>query len=107
MMSKIALVNLVLGMITALSILLIPLKITDESFATIQTNTNANSNQITNNTASSIFDTHQMVLGNNIKNLVILIPNEGHHGPQADEDRFLDQPFVPQNAIVNKGTNIV
>ena len=107
MMSKIARVNLVLVMITALSILLMPLKIIDESFATIQTNTNANSNQVTNNTASSIFDTHQMVLGNNIKNLVILIPNEGHHGPQADEDRFLDQPLVPQNAIVNKGTNIV
>ena len=55
----------------------------------------------------SIFDTHRMILGNNVKNLVILIPNEGHHGPQADEDRFLDQPFIPQNAVVNKGTNIV
>ena len=59
-MSKIARVNLVvLVMITALSIFLMPLKIIDESFATIQTNTNANSNQVTNNTASSIFDTHQ------------------------------------------------
>lgn len=48
-----------------------------------------------------------MILGNNIKNLVILIPNEGHHGPQADEDRFLDQPFIPQNAVINRGTNIV
>jgi hypothetical protein len=40
------------------------------------------------------------------KNLIILIPNEGHHGPQEDEDRFLDQPFIPQNAVLNKGTNI-
>ena len=36
-----------------------------------------------------------------------MIPNEGHHSRQPDEDRFLDQPFIPQNAIVNKGTNIV
>ena len=42
-----------------------------------------------------------------ISKTLLLIPNEGHHGPQADEDRFLDQPFVPQNAIVNKGTNII
>jgi plastocyanin len=48
-----------------------------------------------------------MILGDSIKNLVILIPNEGHHGPQANEDRFLDQPFIPQNAVLNKGTNVV
>jgi hypothetical protein len=48
-----------------------------------------------------------MTLGSNIKNLVILIPNEGHHGPQEDEDRFLDQSFIPQNAVVNTGTNLV
>ena len=48
-----------------------------------------------------------MTLGNNIKHLVVLIPNEGHHGLQADEDRFLNQPFIPQNAVVNRGTNIV
>ena len=76
-----------------------PLKLTDRLFATIQTDTPAN--------ASSVFDTHRMILGNSIKNLVILIPNEGHHGPQADEDRFLNQPFIPQNAVLNKGTNVV
>jgi hypothetical protein len=84
-----------------------PLKVTDQLFATIQTNTNADVDQVPNINASSIFDTHRMILGNNIKNLVILIPNEGHHGPQADEDRFLDQPFIPQNAVLNKGTNVV
>ena len=47
------------------------------------------------------------LLGSNIKTIVILIPNEGHHGPQADEDRFLDQPFIPQNIVLNSGTNIV
>ena len=61
----------------------------------------------TSGIANEVFNTHEMILGNNIKNLVILIPNEGHHGPQADEDRFLDQPFIPQNAVINRGTNIV
>jgi hypothetical protein len=23
------------------------------------------------------------------------------------EDRFLDQPFIPQNAVLNQGTNII
>jgi plastocyanin len=57
--------------------------------------------------STEVFNAHEMTLGNNINNLVILIPNEGHHGPQEDEDRFLDQPFIPQNAVVNTGTNIV
>ena len=48
-----------------------------------------------------------MTLGNNIKNLVILIPNEGHHAAGEDnEASFLDQHFVPENAIVNTGTTV-
>ena len=51
--------------------------------------------------AESIFNTKTMILGNNIQNLVILIPNEGHHAAGEDnEARFLDQHFVPENAIV-------
>jgi hypothetical protein len=61
----------------------------------------------TSGIANDVFNTHEMTLGNNIKNLVVLIPNEGHHGPQVDEDRFLDQPFIPQNVVLNHGTNIV
>src|SRR5687767_10095715 len=50
--------------------------------------------------ATSIFDTGQMVLPNTVKHLVILIPNEGHHGPgEEDEARFIAQPFVPQNTV--------
>lgn len=61
----------------------------------------------TSNSASDIFDSKELTLSSNVKNLVVLIPNEGHHGLQADEDRFLDQPFIPQNAVVSSGTNIV
>jgi plastocyanin len=58
--------------------------------------------------ATSVFDTGQMILPNNVKHLVILIPNEGHHGPgEADESRFIAQPFVPQNTVVGPGTQVV
>ena len=46
--------------------------------------------------ASNIYQTQTIVLGKNIKNLVILIPNEGHE----------DQQYIPQNAIVNIGTTV-
>ena len=58
--------------------------------------------------AESIFDTKTMTLGNNIQNFVILIPNEGHHGEgEENEARFLDQHFVPENAVVNVGTTVL
>ena len=58
--------------------------------------------------ATSLFDRGQMVLPNTVKHLVILIPNEGHHGPgEEDEARFIAQPFVPQNALVGPGTQVV
>jgi len=60
-----------------------------------------------NISAESIFNTKTMTLGNNIQNLVILIPNEGHHAAGEDnEARFLDQHFVPESAVVNTGTTI-
>jgi hypothetical protein len=49
-----------------------------------------------------------MILPGNVKHLVILIPNEGHHGPgEEDESGFIAQPFVPQNAILSPGTEVV
>jgi plastocyanin len=58
--------------------------------------------------AASVYDSGQMNLGNNVKHLVIVIPNEGHHGPgESDEARFIAQPFIPQNAIVGPGTQVV
>jgi plastocyanin len=92
---------------TLISTFLIQFAINNTLFATTQTGTNVSIDAAPDINASSIFDSHRITIGNNIKNLVILIPNEGHHGPQVDEDRFINQPFVPQNAIVNKGTNVV
>jgi len=47
-----------------------------------------------------------MVLGKNIKNLVIVIPDEAHEYPNATpkELMIVNQPYLPQNAVVNIGT---
>jgi hypothetical protein len=52
-------------------------------------------NDSTSNAATNIFSSKQYTLSDNDKNLVILIPNEGHHGPgEDDEARFIAQSFV-------------
>ena len=61
--------------------------------------------------ATSVYETKSMDLGNNIKNLVILIPNEGHEsqniGDQSTDQRLVNQPYIPQSATVPKGTAII
>ncbi|WP_148687528.1 cupredoxin domain-containing protein [Candidatus Nitrosocosmicus hydrocola] len=75
-------------------------------FNEVYAQTNSSEGQ-PNINAETIFNTKTMTLGNNIQNLVILIPNEGHHAAGEDnEARFLDQHFVPENAIVNTGTTV-
>ena len=72
-----------------------------------QANNSGSGNNQPNINAQSLFNTKTMVLGNNVKNLVILIPDEGHHGPnEVDEARFLEQQFVPANAVINAGTTV-
>jgi plastocyanin len=57
--------------------------------------------------ASDIYRTQTMVTGKNIKNLVILIPNEAHEDTrQIKETRLLNQTYLPENAVVNVGTTI-
>ena len=59
--------------------------------------------------ASGIYQNHKTVLGNNIKNLVITVPNEAHEPPGLlpKDLRVANQPYFPQNAIVNVGTTIL
>jgi hypothetical protein len=69
-----------------------------KAFAQLQPNINA----------TNLYDSGQMVLGKNVKHLAILIPNEGHHGlGEEDESRFIAQPFVPKNAVISPGTEVV
>ncbi len=64
--------------------------------------------QTPNVDASNIYETQKMVLGKNIKNLVILLPNEAHESPVLpEEQRLINQPYVPQNTVINAGTTVV
>lgn len=61
-----------------------------------------------NTNASSVYYNQTMVLGKNIKNIVILIPNEAHEPPGLlKELRVVNQPFLPQNIVANVGTTLV
>jgi len=58
--------------------------------------------------ASHVVNNKTMQLGNNVKNLIILIPNEGHESPEMPEEaRLINQPYVPQHVVVNAGTNVI
>ena len=61
-----------------------------------------------NITASNVFQTQTIVTGNNIKNFIVVIPNEGHEDPTYKRDlRVINQPYIPQHAVVNVGTTVV
>ena len=61
-----------------------------------------------NISADFLYQKHKLVLGKDITKLVILIPNEAHHGPHEDkEGRFIEQPFLPASAVVNVGTKVL
>ena len=58
--------------------------------------------------ASDIYQSRTIVLGDDIKNLIIMIPDEGHEQPNQSpkELRIINQPYTPQNAVVNVGTTV-
>jgi hypothetical protein len=61
--------------------------------------------------AQSTDNDASMSLGDNIKNLVILIPNEAHESQNiadsTSDQRHINQPYVPWHATVSKGTAIM
>src|SRR5918912_3499742 len=58
--------------------------------------------------AANLVNTKTMVLPNTVKNLVILVPDEAHHSPTAlPAKRFINQTYLPENAIVSPGTTLV
>ena len=74
---------------------------------------NNTTDQIGNNTsggisAQDIYQNRMMTFGDNIKNIIILLPNEGHESPALPkEQRIINQPYVPENIVASPGTNIV
>ena len=58
--------------------------------------------------ATDLCNTSQNGFRKGVKHLLILIPNEGHHGPgEGDEARFILQPFVPQNVVITPVAEVV
>ena len=58
--------------------------------------------------AQDVYQNRMMAIGDSIKNIVILLPNEGHESPALPKDqRIINQPYVPENIVVSPGTNIV
>ena len=95
-----------LSLASALIVMIITSEFLNVKFAHAQTD-NFNSTSHPNINATNIHDSKTMVLGNDIKHLVILIPNEAHESPAMEEEqRHINQPYIPQNAVVSPGTMI-
>jgi hypothetical protein len=60
------------------------------------------------NMASNIFSDKMLTIPEAVKNFVILIPNEAHHSSFLPNDqRLINQPYVPQNIVVHPDTKII
>ena len=99
---------LLLSVLTlSISLLLSSFALPYNALAQSQSQLQKQSQQEPNIKGSNIYQTQTIILGKNIKNLVILIPNEGHEDPTVPKDlRVINQPYVPQNAIVNIDTTV-
>ena len=76
-----------------LFIIMIQFHMDNQSFATVQVSDNTViekqlQQQQPNINASYVFDAHNMVLGNNVENLVIVIPNEAHESTNQPRDQY-------------------
>ena len=97
-----------MGILATLVIFLLTITVQqiDPAFAATTQQDN-NNNQQLNINATSLYETHTMTLGNNVKNLLILIPNEAHEPYSLKEQQLINQPFIPQHVTINIGTTIL
>lgn len=60
------------------------------------------------NVATDLYQTGKMVVGRNVSNLIILLPNEAHESPDLpEEQRLIGEPYVPQNTVIGPETSVV
>ncbi len=98
---------LLIAILTISSLILLSFAIPHNALAQTQSQLQKQGRQQPNIKASNIYQTQKMITGKNIKNLVILIPNEAHEDTrQIKETRLLNQTYLPENAVVNIGTTI-
>ena len=78
------------------------------SFAHTFTNSSFSQNVVSGNVAKDIFENKTLTLPSNVKNFVILIPNEAHESPLLPkEQRLINQPYVPQDLVSGANTQII
>lgn len=78
------------------------------AFANTFSSISFSQNAILGNEARDIFDNKTLTLPSNVKNFVILIPNEAHESPLLPkEQRLINQPYVPQNLVSGANTQII
>ena len=78
------------------------------SFAHTFSNSLFSQNVVLGNLAKDIFENKILTLPSNVKNFVILIPNEAHESPLLPkEQRLINQPYVPQNLVSGANTQII
>ena len=96
-----------------LSLLILPSILTASHAQNNTTKQRGNASNISGNTsgginAQDVYQNRMMTFGDNIKNIIILLPNEGHESPAlAKEQRIINQPYVPENIVVSTGNKIV
>ncbi len=83
------------GISSAIALLLILVHTTTTTITT--TTAYAIENNQPDINATNLYKTHNMILGNNVKNLVILVPNEAHEPYSLKEQQLINQAFIPQN----------
>ena len=104
---------LLIASLLVLSLLVLPSILTAshaQNNATNQLGNSSNISRINNGVinAQDVYQNRMMTFGDNIKNIIILLPNEGHESPALPkEQRIINQPYVPENIVVSPGTNIV
>ena len=104
---------LLIASLLVLSLLIFPSILTPSHAQDNTTKQLGNSSNISGNTsggisAQDVYQNRMMTFGDNIKNIIILLPNEGHESPALPkEQRIINQPYVPENIVASPGTNIV
>jgi hypothetical protein len=84
-------------------------KINDMNLTPSRSNLSSSGTDSYNAEAQNIFSDKKMTFSSRVKYLVILIPNEGHESTNQPKNQLplINQPYVPQNAIIENGTSII
>jgi|SRR5215210_4942996 len=80
----------------------------DFNNANAQNTTNTNNNKTSNIDAQMVYEQKSAALGNDVKNFVVLIPNEAHESTNQPKNQYplANQAYLPQDITIGKGTSV-